>query len=73
MARTESYRPSPPAVQRVVSNQTVDADLHFLEIWEASRSMNLGLMLRIRQIRRANPQLPRQRGGTNKLGRIAMS
>jgi hypothetical protein len=32
-------------------------DLLFLEAWEIDRPMHLGVMLRIRQIRRANPRL----------------
>ena len=33
------------------------ADLLFLEAWELNRPPNLGITLRARQIRRANPQL----------------
>ncbi|MDR3529651.1 MAG: hypothetical protein P4L90_03695 [Rhodopila sp.] len=33
------------------------ADLLFLEAWEVHRPQDLGLTLRARQIRRANPQL----------------
>jgi hypothetical protein len=33
------------------------ADLLFLEAWERERPPNLGITLRARQIRRANPQL----------------
>jgi hypothetical protein len=33
------------------------ADLLLLEAWETNKPMHLGIMLRIRQIRRANPQL----------------
>jgi hypothetical protein len=42
---------------QAAENTTTTADLLLLEAWEISRSMHLGIMLRIRQIRRANPQL----------------
>ena len=35
-------------------------DLLFLEAWEIQRPQNLGVTLRARQIRRANPQLARE-------------
>jgi hypothetical protein len=52
--------PSTLALRRALktaNNPASVADLVFLEVWEAERSMDLGTMLRIRQIRRANPQL----------------
>ena len=52
------YTQSPQREVRTPSDRTHNADLLFLEAWEVNRSMNLGVMLRIRQIRRANPQLP---------------
>ena len=52
------YTQSPQRVLRTASDKALDADLLFLEDWEVSRSMNLGVMLRVRQIRRANPHLP---------------
>jgi hypothetical protein len=38
-------------------NPTSIADYRLLKTWETDRSMHLGTMLRIRQIRRANPHL----------------
>jgi hypothetical protein len=38
-------------------DETVHADLLFIEAWEAQRFMHPGMMLRVRQIRRANPDL----------------
>jgi hypothetical protein len=43
---------SPPAGD----NPTTAADLLLLKTWETERSMHLGIMLRVRQIRRANPR-----------------
>jgi hypothetical protein len=53
-----SYTPSPQRVPQTLSDSSLNADLLFLQAWEANPSMNLGVMLRIRQIRRANSQLP---------------
>jgi hypothetical protein len=39
------------------ASKAVVADLLLLEAWEANRSMDLGIMLRVRQIRRANQYL----------------
>lgn len=64
MARTQGHRPSLPVAQGIVANKTVDADLSFLKAWEATRPMDLGVMLRIRQIRRAQRGMPSQGGGT---------
>jgi hypothetical protein len=46
------------AVRSAISNgdDAAVADLLVLEAWEAHRPMDLGLMLRVRQIRRANPE-----------------
>jgi hypothetical protein len=40
-----------------VNDSVVEADLLFLEAWELQPSPNLGLTLRVSQIRRANPDL----------------
>jgi hypothetical protein len=48
------------AVERTLQateNATSTADLRLLAAWETNRSMHFGIMFRIRQIRRANPQL----------------
>lgn len=42
---------------RAVGGNALAADLRFLEAWESNRSMHLGIILRIQQIRRANPLL----------------
>ena len=55
-----SLRPYTQALRRVLQttdNASSSADLLLLEAWESDRSMHLGIMLRVRQIRRANPQL----------------
>lgn len=44
------------ALQGAASDAFV-ADMLLLEAWEADRSMDLGIMLRVRQIRRANQYL----------------
>jgi hypothetical protein len=54
---------SPPYTQALsralqsAENTASAADLLLLEAWETNKPMHLGIMLRIRQIRRANPQL----------------
>lgn len=53
-------RPCTQALDRALqtaANTACIADLFFLEAWETDRSMHIGIMLRIRQIRRANPHL----------------
>jgi hypothetical protein len=62
MAQTEmaGARPSTQALHRPLHAATNPAsvdDLLLLEVSEAERSMHLDTMLRIRQNRRANPQL----------------
>ena len=55
-----SSQPNTQALDRALQtakNAASIADLFFLAAWEADRSMHIGIMLRIRQIRRANPQL----------------
>jgi hypothetical protein len=42
---------------QMAQDETVHADLRFMEAWETQRSMHPGMMLRVRQIRRANPDL----------------
>jgi hypothetical protein len=44
------------ALQTAATHASV-ADLLLLEAWETDRAMDLGVMLRVRQIRRANPLL----------------
>ena len=39
------------------SKEAAKIDLLLLESWEVNKPMHLGLMLRIRQIRMANPEL----------------
>lgn len=42
---------------QAAGNTASAADLLLLESWEINRPMHLGIMFRIRQIRRANPGL----------------
>ena len=55
--------PRTAAVRRALQDARGDAaiaDLLFLETWEASPTPEVGAVLRIAQIRRANPDLARQ-------------
>src|SRR5690242_12330911 len=42
---------------QMTQNDTVHADLRLMEAWRAQQFMHPGMMLRVRQIRRANPDL----------------
>ena len=55
-----NLEPRTAAVRRALENAHCDAaiaDLLFLEAWEASPTAEVGAVLRIAQIRRANPDL----------------
>ena len=51
--------PKTDALRRALaaSSDSVAADLHFLEAWEADPRPGAGVALRVGQIRRANPDL----------------
>ncbi|HUB48510.1 MAG TPA: hypothetical protein VMB73_26340 [Acetobacteraceae bacterium] len=56
----QNIEPRTAAVRRALQNARCDAavaDLLFLETWEASPTPEVGAVLRIAQIRRANPDL----------------
>lgn len=46
---------SPQTPRETTDNPTSAADFLLLKTWETDRSMHLGTMLRVRQLRRANP------------------
>jgi hypothetical protein len=57
-----NMEPRTAAVRRALQSAHCDAtiaDLLFLEAWEASPTPEVGAVLRIAQIRRANPELAR--------------
>jgi hypothetical protein len=62
MLTTQSMRRPPytlavrQALQNVNNSKIAD-DLLFLEAWEIQPSSNLGITLKVSQIRRANPEL----------------
>jgi hypothetical protein len=60
MASMPGVEPRTAAVRHALEKLRCDAavaDLLFLEAWEASPTPNVGAVLRIAQIRRANPAL----------------
>lgn len=57
-ATTIGRTPATPTVQQssqATRDNEVISDLRFMEAWETNRLMHPGIMLRARQIRRANP------------------
>jgi hypothetical protein len=60
MASVPHSEPRTAAVRRALEHASCDAavaDLLFLEAWEASPTPEVAAVLRIAQIRRANPEL----------------
>ena len=60
MATDSRLEPRTTAVRRALERARCDAavaDLLFLEAWEASPSPEVAAVLRVAQIRRANPEL----------------